>query len=253
MPEELQLRVHGKDTAPALIYLPGLHGDWTLIGRFRSALADRVRFVEITYPRTLSWSLEDYAAAIEAALNEQGIESGWVLAESFGSQIVWPILQRNRFALKGIILAGGFVRHPMLWGVRLAERICGAISLRLMTQILFGYARLVRLRHSRSPQTRQSIEEFLARRTKLDQQAAQHRLHLVAASDPCPIVERASLPIYAVTGLFDPIVPWYWVRRWLRKNCASLREYKVMFRADHNVLSTAANDTADLIVHWMQQ
>jgi hypothetical protein len=61
------------------------------------------------------------------------------------------------------------------------------------------------------------------------------------------------LPIYAVTGLFDPIVPWYWVRRWLRKNCASLREYKVMFRADHNVLSTAANDTADLIVHWMQQ
>jgi pimeloyl-ACP methyl ester carboxylesterase len=236
-----------------LIYLPGLHGDWTLIGRFRSALANRVRFVEVTYPRTLSWSLEDYAAAIEAALEQHGIKSGWVLAESFGSQIVWPILKRNRFTLEGIILAGGFVRHPMLWGVRLAERICGALPLQLITGILFGYARLVRLRHSHSPQTRQGIDEFLARRTKLDQLAAQHRLRLIAASNPCPIVEQASVPIYGLTGLFDPIVPWYWVRRWLKTKCASLREYKVMSRADHNVLSTAANDAADLIVRWMAQ
>jgi len=39
-------------------------------------------------------------------------------------------------------LAGGFVRHPIIWGVRLAEYFCGAISLGLLTRILFGYAEL---------------------------------------------------------------------------------------------------------------
>jgi len=53
MAEELQLRIHGEGSLPTLIYLPGLHGDWTLIGGFRQALAGRARFVEVTYPRTL--------------------------------------------------------------------------------------------------------------------------------------------------------------------------------------------------------
>src|ERR1035438_3914147 len=86
MEEKLQLRVHGDDSLPTLIYLPGLHGDWTLVGGFLQALDGRVRFVEITYPRTLVWSLEDYAAAIETALAQNGIASGWLLGESFGSQ-----------------------------------------------------------------------------------------------------------------------------------------------------------------------
>ena len=73
MSEQLQLRIHGDDSLPPLIYLPGLHGDWTLVGGLLQALNGKVRFVEITYPRTLDWSLEDYAAAIEAALVVKGI------------------------------------------------------------------------------------------------------------------------------------------------------------------------------------
>ena len=58
MEEKLQLRVYGDASLPTLIYLPGMHGDWTLIGGFRNAVAGRVRFVEMTYPRTLTWSLD---------------------------------------------------------------------------------------------------------------------------------------------------------------------------------------------------
>jgi hypothetical protein len=54
MPEELQLRIHGEATLPTLVYLPGLHGDWTLVGGFLRALGGRVRFVEMTYPRSLT-------------------------------------------------------------------------------------------------------------------------------------------------------------------------------------------------------
>jgi hypothetical protein len=84
--ESLQLRIHGDAPLPALIYLPGIHGDWTLIGSLRARLAGRVRFVEFTYPRTLTWSLDDYAAAITKLLLENGLMRGTVLAESFGSR-----------------------------------------------------------------------------------------------------------------------------------------------------------------------
>ena len=139
----------------------------------------------------------------------------------------------------------------MIWAVRLAERLTGALSLGLITRILFGYARLVRWRYRHSPELTRNIEEFIARRTKLDQQAAQHRLHILAANDPCAIAQVATVPIYALTGLFDPIVPWLWVRRWLRRNCPALREYKIVWTADHNVLSTAAELSANQIVNWM--
>lgn len=39
----IELRIHWPESAPTLIYLPGLHGDWTLVGGFRQALAGRVQ------------------------------------------------------------------------------------------------------------------------------------------------------------------------------------------------------------------
>src|SRR6266403_1635731 len=99
----VRLRICDPSSQPTLIYLPGLHGNWTLIGGFRDALAGRVRFVETTYPPTLKWSLEDYAAEVEAALAGHGIAEGWLLAESFSSQIAWPIIRRKRFQVNGLI------------------------------------------------------------------------------------------------------------------------------------------------------
>ena len=251
MEEQLQLRIHGAPSSPTVVYLPSLHGDWTLIGRFRDALGNRVRFVEITYPRTLSWSLDDYATAIEQELSREGIDRVWLLAESFGSQIVWPLLAQNKLSIEGVILAGGFVRHPTTWGVRLADRLLGRISLGMITGILFGYARIARARFGRGTQMRKDIEEFIARRTPLDLQAAQHRLRLLAVHDPCGIARSTKVPIYALTGLFDPIVPWFWVRKWLRKNCPALREYKIIPSADHNVLGTAPRKSANQVMAWI--
>jgi pimeloyl-ACP methyl ester carboxylesterase len=251
MTEKLEMRGHGAEPLPTLIYLPGLHGDWTLVGSFRRAIEGRVRFVEVTYPRTLTWSLEDYAEAVEMALAERGITHGWLLGESFSSQVVWPLLARNRFHTEGIILAGGFVGHPLRWGVRLAERFCGGMSLAVMTAILFGYAKFARWRFRKSPEVQAGIREFIARRTELDRQAAKHRLRLVAENDPGAIAREAKVPVYAMTGVIDPVVPWWWVRPWLKKNCPALRDYRIFWQADHNVLGTAAQPAADLVVAWM--
>ena len=61
---ELQMRIDGDPTSPTLIYLPGLHGDWTLLPGFRELAKSKFRLVQFTYPRTLSWSLDDYAKAV---------------------------------------------------------------------------------------------------------------------------------------------------------------------------------------------
>ena len=249
--EKVDPRVWGAASLPTLVYLPGLHGDWTLIGGFRKALAGRVRFVEATYPRTLTWSLDDYARGVEEALAEQGIGSGWLLAESFGSQVVWPLAASQRFSPQGIILAGGFVRHPMQWGARLGEWFLGNYPHAWLTASLFGYARIARWRFRSDPAVRAALDEFIARRTRLDIQAAIHRLRLVARNDPIALARTTRLPLYGLAGWLDPIVPWFAVRRWLRRNCPTLREFRVL-NADHNVLSTAPGKSADLVLEWMR-
>ena len=253
MSEQLQLRIHGDASLPTLIYLPGLHGDWTIIGGFRRALAGRVRFVEFTYPRTLDWSLDDYAAAIETALEKNGITTGWLLGESFGSQIVWPLLARGKFPVQGVILAGGFVKHPLHGSIRLMETITGRIPLAVLVWIIFSYAKVARFRYRRSPETLATIDEFVARRTEPDRRAAQHRLHLIAANDPRATAMKTTLPVFCLAGLIDPIVPWPLVRNWLKKNCPALREYKIIRRADHNVLGTASKASAEQILEWISK
>src|SRR5947209_3643067 len=147
MEEHLQLRLQGDATLPTLIYLPGLHGDWTLISSFKRALGNRARFVEVTYPRTLTWSLDDYAAGVEAGLAEKGITHGWLLGESFSAQVVWPMVARGKFRIEGIILAGGFVKHPIQSALRFAEKIGRGVPLSLLTRIMFGYAKIARYRY----------------------------------------------------------------------------------------------------------
>jgi len=247
------LHVYGEASQSTLIYLPGLHGDWTLVGSFHRALGNRVRFVEITYPRTLTWSLDDYAANVESALAEKGITRGWLLGESFGSQVVWPIIARGRFEIEGIILAGGFMKHPVRAGVRFAEKCGRGISLSLLTRIMFGYAKIARFRYRHSPETMANIHEFIARRTELDRQAAVHRLRLIAQSDFRDVARLVRAPVFALSGFLDPIVPWIFVRRSLQKNCPALRDYKIIWCADHNVLSTAADASAEQIADWMNQ
>jgi pimeloyl-ACP methyl ester carboxylesterase len=251
MKEELQIRFQGEDTLPTLIYLPGLHGDWTLVGDFRKQIAGKVRFVEFTYPRTLTWSLDDYAAAIEVALSQNGITSGWLLGESYGSQIVWTMVARKKFSAQGVILAGGFVKHPMRWGVRLVQFIFRIIPFKKLTWLLAIYSKIARARYHNAPETIANLDEFIARRTESDRQAALHRLEQIAEFDPRALVSTIQLPVFYISGWLDPIVPWFLVRPWLRKHCRTLRGDKIIFSADHNVLGTASAKAARQILDWI--
>ncbi|MGH7981161.1 MAG: alpha/beta fold hydrolase [Limisphaerales bacterium] len=253
MDEKLELRVYGDPSLPTLVYLPGLHGDWTLIGGFRAAVAGRVHFVEMTYPRTLTWSLDDYAEAIEKELSKAGITRGWLLGESFGSQPMWTLIARGQFQVLGAVLAGGFVRYPGQRFLRMLEKCVGPIPSFLFVKVIFGYARFARFRYRHSPQTLATLDEFLARRRdRRDREAAQHRLHLVGDNDPRKTAMTTQVPIFALAGVVDPIVPWLPIRRWLKGNCPAMRDFKIVRHADHNVLNTGTQESAKWILGWMQ-
>lgn len=253
MSDDLQIRVHGDAALPTLIYLPGLHGDWLLVTRFRLAVAGRVRFVEFTYPNTVTWSLADYAAAVEEKLREHGITSGWLLAESFGSQIAWPLLQAKRFKADGLILAGGFARHPWLAAVRATEWLINRAPLPWLTAIVSGYAVVARWRFKQNLEVIAALREFKARWGEPLRHAAAHRLRLIAANDPRPLARAASLPVCHLTGVLDPVVPWPSVQRWLRRECLGWRANRVVWTADHNVLGTGTTRAAAQILVWLDE
>jgi pimeloyl-ACP methyl ester carboxylesterase len=252
--EHIQTRIHGGNDGASLIYLPGLHGDWTLVSSFRAAVSGRVRFVEFAYPCRVDWTLEHYAQAVIESLTRAGITSGWILAESFGSQVAWKILEQadERFQPLGLILAGGFARHPVTLGVHgfhAIHRLMPAWGFRVLLKV---YARYARLRHRHAPETLTSIAEFVERRTEADRAAIGSRYPLIAAHDPRKIARRTTLPVCALTGFFDPIVPWPFVHPWLKRNCPGFRTRRIIFNADHNVLGTAPQKSAEQILQWMK-
>lgn len=253
--EVLQLRVHPAPSGPTVVYLPGLHGDWTLVGAFREALAGRATFLEITYPRTLDWTLADHARAVGDALGQAGFTTGWLLAESFGSQVAWAMLADPALPWQptGVVFAGGFVRYSPLWLARLGERAFRSVSARALQRPLRLYVRLVRLVRYRGGPRRADLDEFVRRRTELDKNAAAHRLHLIAESDWRPVARHTRVPVFHLTGLWDPVVPWWPVHRWLRRHCPGFRGARILPASDHNVLGCAPRQAADQVLAWMQR
>jgi pimeloyl-ACP methyl ester carboxylesterase len=248
---DLQIRVHGDADLPTLVYLPGIHGDWTLITGFRNALAGRVRFVEFTYPRTLSWSLDEYARAISEKLQAHDIRKGWLLGESFGSQLVWPLAGGGLFEAEGIILAGGFGKHPFNIAVRLSTLICSALPMAGVGLAMRFYRFVSRIRFRKEPESWAGIQEFIARRTKLDKCAATHRLRLIVANNPVELARKVTAPVYHLSGFWDVIVSWFGARRWLRKHCPNYAGDRLISGADHTVLPSAPGRSAECILNWM--
>jgi pimeloyl-ACP methyl ester carboxylesterase len=249
----LQVRIYGDASLATLIYLPGIHGDWTLVAGFRKAIGHRVRFVEFTYPRTTTFSLNDYAQSVEIALKENGIERGWLLGESFGSQIVWPLLERQNFQVEGIIFAGGFGRHPALWTVRLAQQLTRPISYRALKPFFALYQLFARIRYRNNPIMQDAVREFVAWRSEASLRAAKHRLKLILQCDPSAVAQQIKVPMFSITGFLDPIVPWFGAGRWFKENCPAFQESKTFWPADHHVLGTAPAKSAEQILKWMQQ
>lgn len=220
-------------------------------------LAGKVRFVEMEYPRTTAWAVETYAREIEQALGAAGITEGWVIGESFGSQPAWLMMENEQrsespFKFHGLILAGGFVKHPWPWGARFLHWVSEWIPDWMMRGLLRVYSTYAHFRHRDAPETLESVREFAANRfVPGDKAALRHRYVLIAESDVRSSALKINSPVFHLAGLIDPLVPGPLVKRWLRCNCPGFRESKTILSADHNVLGSAPKKSAEVVLRWM--
>jgi pimeloyl-ACP methyl ester carboxylesterase len=257
----LVLRVHGRAELPTVVYCPGLHGDWTLLAGLRKELQDRIRLVEMAYPPRLDWRLEDYARAIETTLQQAGIHAGWILGESFGSQVAWALLERweqlsstdnRKFQPQGLILAGGFVRYPVRWGVRLVQYLNRRASWKTIPHVLQRYVRFLKWWHRAAPELHASFEEFLRNRlVQEDRLAINSRYDLIYDNDPRGIASHTTLPVYYLTGFADALVPWPLILPWLKYHCPGYRGWRLIGISDHAVLCNQPRVAAQQIYEWM--
>jgi len=255
---ELQMRRHGGkgEAASTLLYLPGLHGDWTLLGPFRDAWSERGDLLEVTYPRRPDWMVEDYAEAILAALRDRGITRCWILGESFSSQVAWQLLSASAAAaspvFEGLILAGGFVRHPWLCGVRLAWFASDTVPSWVIRPACQFYGWLAKQRVPRAEYAAE-LDDFVARRsTEEDRAAITSRYVLIHENDPGPVARAAQVPVFLLSGAWDPIVPWWLVRPWLQEHCPGYQGSCVFWGAGHNVLLSAPRRCTVQISAWIR-
>lgn len=241
------VRVH-EGAGPVLVYLPGLHGDWGLIGAFRRALGPKVRFVEFSYSKERI-ALADLARSVHEALEREGLRSGWLLGQSFGSQVAWGLLERG-FPADGVILAGGFVRHPWPWGASLFRAILSAPA-GLIRPSYSAYTAVCNALARRSPEEAEELMAFARRRGAEDWRAASWRLGLIAGSDPRAIARRTAIPVHYLGGGVDPLVPWPSVTKWLRRECPGYKGETIFPAADHNVLGSAPRESAERVLAWL--
>jgi pimeloyl-ACP methyl ester carboxylesterase len=244
----VELRVH-PGSGPTLIYLPGLHGDWGLIGAFRRELGESVRFVEFAYPKS-EVPLAELGASVRAALAREGVDRGWLLGQSFGSQVAWELL-RGGFPADGLVLAGGFVKHPWPWGVALMRAVMGGVPAGVIKPVYSAYSAACNALAGRDPESAAEIMGFAARRGAPEWKAAAWRLRLIAGSDPRPVARETTIPVRYLGGGVDPLVPWPLVTRWLRRECPGYAGEAILPFADHNILGSRPRESAARIRAWV--
>ncbi|UPT72713.1 MAG: alpha/beta hydrolase [Elusimicrobiota bacterium] len=232
----VSVRVH-EGRGPNLVYLPGIHGDWGLIGAFRRALGDRVRFVEFAYSKD-DVTLEHLAELVHAELEKAGVRSGWLLGQSFGSQVAWALIARG-FKADGVVLAGGFAKHPWPWGARLFRALLSAVPYGVINPVYKGYTVLCNAVARRGPEEAEELMAFARARGGRDWKATTWRLKLIAEGDPGPVVRGFAAPVHYLGGGIDPLVPWPLVVRGLRRDCPGYKGEVILPYADHNVLGSS--------------
>jgi len=247
-------RMHGDPQGHVLVYLPGLHGDFTLIRSFREHMVSSTAFVEFAYPLDGNPSLNELADSIHDALERLGVGDVTLLAESFGSQVAWAMIARPREAIRyrRLILSGGFVQYPWMGGVHLARGMVTTLgpggNLLLGSFPLYG-----RLFYESRPGLAHDLARFVEARSRTeDRRAIHHRLGLIAGSDFRSVAAGTRLPVHHLTGVFDPIVPWYPVQRWLQRHCPGYQGTVRFHTSDHAVLVSRPTAAARQISSWMR-
>ena len=243
----------GDPDAPPIVYLPGVHGDWTAQARARPQLSQDFHLIETAYPRIDSWSIDDFARALKDLLDGLGIESAHIVGESFGSLVAWQFGIANPDRVRSYTLVGGFARPP-----RFAVAAAAAAALKsLPTAMLESAIDLYVAGKSAIGEHRDTFESgaYPATRTQRGRQATANRMSIIQGSDFRDQLHEVRFPVRYIGGARDVVVP---VRREIATLVAHLPPHcdfqnELVTGAPHNIIASHPMETVEHLSRWVRE
>ena len=246
-------QVVGDATAPPIVYLPGVHGDWTAQSQAREHLGRDFHLIEIAYPRIENWSIDDFAHALKELLDGLGIESAHIVGESFGSLVGWRFGVLHPDRVRSHTLVGGFARPPRF-------RVAGAaatILRSLPTTMLESAIDLYVAGKSVLGEKREAFDSgaYPATRTERGRIATANRMSIIQSIDFRDQLQEIRFPVRYVGGARDIVVP---VRREIATLDAHLPPHcdfqsELITGAPHNIIASRPEETVQHITRWIRE
>ena len=243
----------GDPSGPTIIYLPGVHGDWTAQSRARPLLSRDFHLVETAYPRVDSWSIDDFAGALKDLLDGLGIESAHIVGESFGSLVGWQFGIAHPDRVRSYTLVGGFARSPRF---RVAAAAAAALK-SIPTGMLESAIDLYVAGKSALGEHRETFDTgaYPATRTQRGLQATANRMSIIQRTDFRGLLHQVRFPVRYVGGARDIVVP---VRREIATLIAHLPPHcdfqsELLSGAAHNIIASHPRETVEQITRWVRE
>lgn len=248
-------QVSGSEDVPPVVYLPGIHGDWTPLEGARPRLNAKVRLIEAAYPRVDHWTLNDFADALDALLDDLGLQSAHVVGESFGSLVGWQFGLTRPDRVRSFVLIGGFSQAPNRRSVRSAKW-----ALRLLPTFAFEkgidtYVSYKSRKGERRPSHGPEIPPYPAARTRRGKRATMNRMTIVQRTDFRGHLDKVTFPVRYIGGEMDRVVP-------VHRELATLAELlpphcefdaRLLARAPHAIIASHPEETSAHICDWVSE
>lgn len=246
-------QISGARDCPTIVYLPGVHGDWTPHERARPMLSREAHFIETAYPRLPHWALDDFSDALEDLLKRLGIESAHLVGESFGSLVAWQFGLTRPERVRSLVLVGGFAQAPRFGVAAAAGR-----TLQLLPTFLLeaGIDMYVALKNTRGELRCASGQgAYPVTRTDRGRRATANRMAIIQRSDFRGKLTEIRFPVRYLGGARDVVVP-------VRREIATLRrelsaecgfQSRIVSGAPHPMIASHPDSTVQQILRWVHE
>lgn len=243
----------GPDEGPPAIYLPGSHGDPSMLAPARQHLNRELRLHEVTYPRAAEWRLPRYASALEDLMDVLELESAHLIGESFGSMVGLEFGLAHPGRVRSLTMVGGFCHPVAQRRSSVARRALSHVPGPLLERGLELYTAFRGSRGAVERDLSWAAIPHVASQSHRTRRAVAGRLAEVGRADYRSVLHRVRFEVRYLGGGADTAVA---VRReisLLRNRLPEPARFRshVIAGAPHAVLSTHPRPSAERIVGWI--
>ena len=250
---ELVHQISGPEDAPAMVYLPGVHGDWTANESARTHLSRETRLIEVAYPRNAAWTLADFSNALRRLLDRLNLTSVHVAGESFGSLVAWETAFGHPELIKSLLLVGGFAQPPAYRVATSAKWALRGMPTFVLETGIDIYVYYKDLKGERRLGRRSGVSPYPAVRTRKGKLATASRMGIIERTDVRERLHRLQQPVRYIGGDSDSVIGVHRELSTLRQHLPPHCEFKseLIQDAPHAIIASHPEHTARTLTRWI--